>query len=204
MNNDEDENEESHRVRVIGSKGSELKSKRWIITLTCLSLILTLALVVCYINYRICCNSLSQLDQQASSSFLFFKCASSSSNGQDIGRPSPLLSSLSKESSEEYFPPIPDDPGQVTTLDVAGWNSSRLPIHLVPWHYDIRLRIHVYKRQFVGSCAIRVRCNQSISFLVVHADNNLQFMPDKVLNLLLSRVEVAKKFWRILRNLFLE
>lgn len=221
-NNDEDENEEmmtSHRVKVLdGSTSSsssssssstsirgKLKSKRWIVMLTCLSLILALALIICYINYRICCSSLSNLEQyhsSSSSSFLFLKCSSSSSSASrrddmNFGHPSPLAASLSSASDIDFYDmhnlqhhqhrddtdlthSLDDSAGRVTSLGPAGWNSSRLPTHLIPWHYDIRLRINVYTRQFVGYCAIRVRCNQSISFLVVHADTNLQFLSDKV------------------------
>jgi hypothetical protein len=53
-----------------------------------------------------------------------------------------------------------------------------LPRHLKPSLYDLKLRINVYERVFTGVCSIRFTCYKSISFVVIHADTNIQFASD--------------------------
>jgi hypothetical protein len=157
--NDEDESEP--QVKVV-KKPSSLKSKRWIITLTCLSFVLLAALVICFIKYRTCCVSSSG--------------GGSSTSNSDGSSSFFLCSKTSALISPDYDDSRPDDPNAVTRLSSStGWNSSRLPAHLAPWHYEINLRINVHARTFTGRCAIRFQCLMPISFLVVHADVGLQF-----------------------------
>jgi hypothetical protein len=162
----------------------ELKSKRWIITLSCLTLILTLALIVCYINYRLCCSSLSNGGGSSQpSSFAFFKCSSTYNRNPNVDGFLSSLPLIPSAPDLDYYDHVGamsgDEVGRITRLGANGWNSSRLPTHLIPWHYDIRLRINVHSRQFNGYCAIRFRCNQSITFVVVHAESNLQFLANQ-------------------------
>lgn len=135
------------------------KSKRWIFLLSCLCVILTVALIICFIKYRLknyqdeCCDTVTRLQ------------ALKSNNGSDCVEDD---KATEEEEFYEYF------------LGNKSWNSSRLPSHLRPYYYNIDLRINVYEKRFDGTCAIRFKCVKAIPFIVIHSDSNLvlsQTMP---------------------------
>jgi hypothetical protein len=132
------------------------KSKRWIFALTCLCVLLTIALIICFIKYRLrkyaddCCD------------YNGVAVSSSLTAGGSLNNGSECLDDYDDEFYEFYA-------GNRT------WNSSRLPGHLRPYYYNIDLRISVYDKNFTGNSTIRFTCFRTLPFVVIHADTNLVF-----------------------------
>jgi hypothetical protein len=128
------------------------KSKRWIFALTCLCVLLTIALIICFVKYRLrkysedCCDS---------------SVAMASSSGNNSGT-TECVDDYDDEFYEYYY-------GNRT------WNSSRLPSHLRPYYYNVDLRINVYEKKFQGNSTIRFTCFKTLPFVVIHSDTNLAF-----------------------------
>jgi hypothetical protein len=127
------------------------KSKRWIFALTCLCVLLTIALIVCFIKYRLrkysedCCEG-TALPSIAGNNTATTDC----------------VDDYDDEFYEYYY-------GNRT------WNSSRLPGYLRPYYYNVDLRINVYEKKFQGNSSIRFTCFKTLPFVVIHADTNLAF-----------------------------
>lgn len=152
---DEDENKiksEEPRIQI----KTVYKSKRWILALTCLCLLLTATLIGSFIKYKRCCSNNNNADIN-SKNYSPVNC----SNKRD----SEEIFSNSDEIIEEIFE---------EKLN-KNWNNSRLPENIKPFYYKIKLRIDVEQKQFSGSCTIKFVCLEQISFLVLHSDSNIQF-----------------------------
>jgi hypothetical protein len=131
------------------------KSKRWIFALSCLCILLLIALIICFIKYRLkkysndeCCSSLSLYS---------------------------TYSNLNSKNNSDHCLDDYDDIFYDYYLGNKTWNSSRLPYHLKPYFYKIDLRINVYNRVFHGNTTIKFECLKTIPFVVIHADTNLAF-----------------------------
>ena len=146
------------RVKVVQIK-TVYKSKRWILALICLCIILTVTLIGCFINYRKCCY-----------------VSNGGSAHAIMANRLPLNCSYKRDSDSDYdmqSQEIGDELFQETLN--KSWNNSRLPENLKPYFYKIDLRIDVEKRVFTGSCSIKFTCLEKISFLVLHSEENVKF-----------------------------
>jgi len=161
QNENDEEEEEDEDENKIKSENPTIqirtvyKSKRWILALTCLCLLLTATLIGSFIKYKRCCPTNSEYIRKNKENSV--NC----SNKRD----SEEISTNSLELVEEEFE---------EKLN-KNWNNSRLPENIKPVYYKIDLRIDVEQKEFSGSCTIKFVCLEQISFLVLHADTNIQF-----------------------------
>ena len=144
-------NDDDHKIVQIKTV---YKSKRWLLALTCLCIILTITLIGCFINYRKCCYVKHKNDENNVNKFQ-------------------VNCSYKRDSEQSDSSEIADEPFQEKLN--KSWNNSRLPENLKPFYYKIDLRINVEKRKFIGSCSIKFRCLEKISFLVLHSEENIKF-----------------------------
>ena len=132
-------------------------SKRWILALICLCLILMIALIGCYVSYKRCCYDTNTKAP----------CKSALQVGDDEEANKFSHDNLKSSDASE----------NVVFVEklTKNWNSSRLPSNLKPYFYKIDLRIDVYNKSFSGNCSIKFTCLSSISFLVLHSETNIVF-----------------------------
>ena len=143
-------------VKIVEKK----RSKRWILTLVLLCLLLTTALVACYIKYKQCCSSTCSQTGQSS--------------GQNGG-------GGDKQLRRDEYDQADNKPAHLA-VHHTNWNNSRLPSNLVPYYYTINLRIDVHEKKFNGSCTIFFKCVYSTNIIVVHAETNLDIKPVPVVH----------------------
>ena len=154
---DDDENQVKSEEPPVQIK-TVYKSKRWILALTCLCLLLTATLIGSFIKYKRCCSKNSyDMNSRNGENFSPLNCSNKRDSEEILSSSNEIVDELFEEKLNK------------------NWNMSRLPDNIKPFNYKINLRIDVEQKQFSGSCTIKFVCLEQISFLVLHSDSNIQF-----------------------------
>jgi hypothetical protein len=155
-NNNINDDEDEPRSKLV-DKRSKLNSKKWIILLILLCLILFFGLIISFLKYRQCNNEKNKCsNEQEDQPDNNYNFVSDSNKNVNNKQHSNSQSKWADENSLNKY-----------------WNESRLPSNLVPSHYEINLRINVNDLYFIGNCSIQFYCLKSIKFLVLHVDTNI-------------------------------
>lgn len=158
-----------------------LRPKRWIIALSALSLLLLIALIVCFVNYKLCSNSSTVSGANGVKELALAQTVPCPKVSVVHNKSYQISTDPNNESNENDDDDEDDEhddnevDSRVLRLATHGWNSSRLPANLVPSFYDMTLRINVHERSFTGNCSITFKCTEAISFVVIHTDTNIEF-----------------------------
>ena len=180
---------EAHTLRLLIAS-----SKRWIVGLISLCLVLSLVLLVVAVRFNMCSISSSpaQQQQQQLSTPIYKgdRFAHDFDTFHSTQQPSHTESKALHALTSIAIPAARSVVPMAATFPSTGisWNHSRLPLELRPLHYDITLRIDVNARKFTGNCSILLSCSQATRLLVVHADADLAFESPKYLPTIVTAI----------------